>query len=316
MNIEEYSKKNPLKTPVLFLIFNRPDCTQKVFNEIRKAKPKQLFIAADGPRENISKDKEKCKKTREIVKNIDWDCEVKTLFRDKNLGCKYAVSGAIDWFFENVEEGIILEDDCLPSQSFFWFCQDLLRRYRNDNRVMHIGGHYHLNKKTKFYNYSYFFSIYTPIWGWATWKRAWKEYDVEIKTYPQFKKEKQIKNIFKRKISQKNREKILDKVYRGAIDTWDYQWDYSLRINNRLAIRPTTNLVENIGFNKDATHTSHNSKIIKKDEINFPLNHPIFFIENVEEDKKLSKKIIDKFSIQKIVKNILKKCISKNYLTF
>ena len=113
-----------LITPVLFVIFNRPDTTQKVFNAIRQAKPKQLFVAADGPREGKEGEKEKCEQVREIIEQIDWDCEVKTLFRDKNLGCKIAVSSAIDWFFENVEEGIILEDDCLPSQSFFWYCQE------------------------------------------------------------------------------------------------------------------------------------------------------------------------------------------------
>ena len=125
-------------TPVLFLIFNRPDTTRQVFNEIRKAQPAQLFVAADGPRKDRDSDFELCKKTREIVRQVDWDCEVFTRFQEENLGCKRAVSSAIDWFFSNVEEGIILEDDCVPDQSFFPFCQELLEKYRHDERIMMI----------------------------------------------------------------------------------------------------------------------------------------------------------------------------------
>ena len=188
---------NKFNTPILFLIFNRPDTTFKVFEEIRKIKPAKLYIAADGPRPNVIGEEEKCTASRNIIKQVDWDCDVKTLFREKNLGCKIAVSSAISWFFENVEEGIILEDDTFPTQSFFWFCQELLDFYRNDSRIMHISGNNFQLGKIRGEG-SYYFSKYNHIWGWATWKRAWRFYDVSLNTFPIFVQRKVIKNIFRR----------------------------------------------------------------------------------------------------------------------
>jgi len=242
---DKFVSPDSLVTPVLFLIFNRPDTTQQVFNSIKKAKPKQLFVAADGPREKKEGEKEKCEQARKVIEQVNWDCEVKTLFRDRNLGCKIGVSSAINWFFENVEEGIILEDDCLPSQSFFWFCQELLEHYRNDTRVMHISGN-NFQFGRKIGNASYYFSIFGLIWGWATWKRAWRYYDVKMKTYSQFKDEGQIKNIFYNKKMQHYYKKIFDKVYKEKIDTWDYQWLYSRLLNQGISIHPNVNLVQNI----------------------------------------------------------------------
>jgi len=166
-------------TPILFLVFNRPNTTQRVFNVIRQVKPKQLFVAADGPRRDKGADEEKCEATREIVKQIDWDCEVKTLFREENLGCGKAVSSAITWFFENVEEGIILEDDCLPNLDFFGYCEELLDRYRDNREVMFIGGD-NFQKGKKWGDASYYFSAYNHVWGWATWKRTWDIYDFKL----------------------------------------------------------------------------------------------------------------------------------------
>lgn len=170
--------------PILFIIFNRPETTKAVFHEIRKNQPFQLFVAADGPRREIFEDIENCRKVREIIQLIDWECNVQTLFRDENLGCKIAVSSAIDWFFSQVDEGIILEDDCLPDQSFFPFCQELLEKYRYDAKIMMIGGSNFQFNKNKF-EYSYYFSRYFHIWGWASWKRAWQFYDVEMKAWPE-----------------------------------------------------------------------------------------------------------------------------------
>ena len=183
---------NNLKTPILFLIFNRLDTTRRVFEEIRKQKPRQLFVASDGPRVNKDGEREIVEKTRKLVlDNIDWECEVKTLFRGENLGCKIAVSSAIDWFFENIEEGIILEDDCLPAQSFFGYCEELLEKFREDGRISVISGD---NFQFGWRNTSdsYYFSKNCHIWGWATWRRAWERYDVEMKTYPNFKKKEKI----------------------------------------------------------------------------------------------------------------------------
>ena len=175
-----------LKTPILFLIFNRLDTTEKVFEKIREQQPKYLYIAADGPRSDVPEDQEKCRKTRAIIDRIDWDCELKTLFREENLGCRNNAVQAITWFFDNVEEGIILEDDCLPDPTFFRYCEDLLSYYRYDMRVMHIAGS-NLQQGFKSDNASYYFSHIPWVWGWASWKRAWKYYDVNISSYKKVK---------------------------------------------------------------------------------------------------------------------------------
>ncbi|MFH1427813.1 MAG: nucleotide-diphospho-sugar transferase, partial [Patescibacteria group bacterium] len=200
-------------TPILFLIFNRPETTQRVFDKIKIIKPRHLFVAADGPREGKN-ESEKCQAVRDIIKQIDWDCKVNTLFRDKNLGCKLAVSSAIDWFFDNVEEGIILEDDCLPDPSFFKFCQELLVKYREDSNVMCISGD---NFNPNLYNGSdsYFFSKVASIWGWASWRRAWKYYDIEMKSFLLFSKNNKVKKIFNSRLEQKAWLDVLLKNYQG-----------------------------------------------------------------------------------------------------
>ena len=309
---DNFVPPSSLTTPVLFLIFNRPDTTQKVFNAIRQVKPKQLFIAADGLRPDKKGEIEKCQKAREIATSVDWDCEVKTLFRDKNLGCKIAVSSAIDWFFENVEEGIILEDDCLPSQSFFWFCQELLKYYRDDTRVMMISGNnFQFGRKRG--KGSYYFSKYTHIWGWATWKRAWKYFDVNMNSFENFKREDQTNNIFRIKQQQKYWMKIFQITYSGKIDTWDYIWTYTCFINNGLCIMPNVNLVSNIGFNKEALHTKDENSILTKmkmEEIT-EIVHPEFVLADQEADLLTSKLCFDNKNIFERAKNKALRIISK-----
>ena len=309
---DNFIPPGPLITPVLFMIFNRPDTTQKVFNAIRQAKPTQLFIAADGPHTDIEGEIEKCQKARQISTSVDWDCEVKTLFRDKNLGCKIAVSSAIDWFFENVEEGIILEDDCLPSQSFFWFCQELLEYYRDDTRVMHVGG-VNVQFDQKREEATYYFSKYTYIWGWATWKRAWKHYDVNMKNFEKFKKEAQINNIFKIKQQQKYWTKIFQLVHEGKIDIWDYQWVYTCFINNGLCIMPNKNLVSNIGFGSGSTHTKDNTSVFSKLETQeiTEIIHPNFILSDQKVDLLTSKIFFGNKNIFERVKNKVLRIIIK-----
>ena len=280
-------KKNlcySLKTPVLFLVFNRPNETGQVFRKIRKAKPPKLYVAVDGPRLAVEGENETIEKVREIATNVDWSCEVKTLFRDKNLGCKYAVSEAIDWFFENEEQGIILEDDCLPSHSFFKFCEDLLDKYKNNSQVGMISG-CNLTNYTKT-DQSYFFS-YGGIWGWATWKRAWKDYDVEMKKWKNMNSRKIIKSFINNDKIYEMFKKNYDKVFNGDIDTWDFQWQFTRLLNKSLTVTPSKNLVSNIGF--DGTNISKNKKHLnlKSYEIKFPLIHP----KNFYIDPKLQKKI-------------------------
>jgi len=275
-----------LKTPILFLVFNRPETTRRVFDAIKLAKPARLFVAADGPRTEIPSDLEKCERTRNILAEVDWDCQVLTLFREKNLGCRKAVSSAIDWFFENVEEGIVLEDDCLPSSSFFEYCQNLLEFYRHDKRVMQVCG---LNVLMQWNGtgHSYFFSNYGPVWGWASWKRAWKYYDVDMKVWPEIRQNKIYEDFCQNSEEAKHRLDIYDKVYSREIDTWDYQWGFAKMINHGLSIIPSVNLISNIGFTGDATHTtSGDSPYSNMDVLDLclSLDHPKYMIRDCAAD--------------------------------
>lgn len=311
---DKFVPSSPLTTPVLFLIFNRPDTTQKVFNAIKQAKPKQLFAAADGPREDKEGEKEKCEQARKIIEQVDWDCEVKTLFRDKNVGCKIAVSSAIDWFFENVKEGIILEDDCLPSQSFFWFCQELLEHYRDDARIMTISGdNFQFDRKRG--DGSYYFSKYPHIWGWATWRRAWNHYGVNMKNFEEFKEEAQINNVFNIKQQQKYWTKIFQIVYEGKIDSWGYQWAYSCFINNGLCVMPNVNLVSNIGFGKEASHTKDQNSILSNMKIKNiqKIIHPNFVLADQEADLLTSKLCFGNKNIFERAKNKALRIVKKLY---
>lgn len=262
---------NFFSTPILLIIFNRPDTTLRVFNQIREVKPSKLFIAADGPREDHPEDLSLCSTTRSIIQNIDWECEVKTIFRDKNLGCRTAVSDAISWFFSLVDKGIILEDDCLPNQSFFAFCEELLEIYKDNQLVMSIGGNnFFFNKQIMTASYS--FAKYPHIWGWATWRRAWIKFhswdlntqQIEFSIFPQ----KSEKRFWLEKIEELNAGRM---TY-----TWDYQWSLVCMAYKGLCIYPKVNLVSNIGFGDKATHTKQKTKYanLPTEAMKFPLIHP------------------------------------------
>src|SRR5258708_10442639 len=261
--MNSFSPPGPLQTAVLLIIFNRPETTKLVFEAIRTAKPSRLYIAADGPRKNVLSDRENCNAARKIVEHMDWDCKVETRFSDKNLNCGVAPASAFTWFFQHEEEGIILEDDCLPSQSFFWFCQELLERYRHDTRVMHVGGNNFLNGWQKDGDYSYYFSRSGYVWGWATWKRAWKKFDYKIEGYPKAKLNGFFRYYFLNPIEKMYRLRKFNKTIVGNeyVNWWDYQWDFARYSNSGLAIVPNVNLVKNIGFGESDTHTINaNSK--------------------------------------------------------
>jgi len=293
-------KKFKLTTPVLFIVFNRPDTTRRVFSEIKKAKPPRLYIAADGPRTWEEKKKTDAVRNH-ILKNVNWKCEIKTLFRDKNLGCKYAVSSAIDWFFKNEEKGIILEDDCIPSQSFFRFCQEMLEKYKNNEKIMHISG---TNvEEISPIKEDYFFADAFNVWGWATWKRAWKHYDVEMKDWPKWR----IKSLgFMKEYSLINKIKSLrlyELTYRNKINTWDYQWDFCCKKNGGISIIPRANLITNIGFD-NGTHTTNYEKdkfTLKRYRLKFPLKANL----NIKDDKRYLQ-IYSAFFGNKIVFRIFK----------
>jgi len=243
-------------TPILFLIFNRPAQTKKVFEAIRDIKPQYLYIAADGSRTGKQGEAEQCAATRKMVlDNIDWDCKVFTLFRDENLGCGKAVSDAITWFFENVEEGIILEDDCLPDKSFFYFCEEMLAKYKDHEQIMHIGGS-NFQRDNVTANNSYYFSNYIHVWGWATWRRAWQLYSFITPETIDDKFQYLLKTKFSNGFERAFWKSSFESVGQGKIDTWDIQWVYSIYKNSGVGITPGVNLISNIGFGADATHTS------------------------------------------------------------
>lgn len=265
----------PLKTAVLFLVFNRPDTTRQVFEAIRQARPPRLYVAADGPRPNRPGEAERCAEVRRIATNVDWPCEVKTLFRSENLGCKQAVSSAITWFFEQEEEGIILEDDCLPNQSFFWFCEELLGRYREDQRIFVITGN-NFQDGRKRGEASYYFSKYNHVWGWASWRRCWQHYCGDIDFWPAWRKSSAWLALMQDKVERRYWEKIFDAVYLDKIDTWDYQWAASIWFKGGLTATPNVNLVSNIGFGADATHTkSEMSELANRPTLSLgEISHP------------------------------------------
>jgi hypothetical protein len=302
--MQPFVQPESLSTPVLLVIFNRPETTALVFDAIRRAKPQRLYIAADGPRPDVKSDMERCALAREVVQKVDWECEVKTLFREQNLNCGLGPSSAFTWFFNQEEEGIILEDDCLPSQSFFWYCEELLERFRHDKRIMHIGGNNFLNGWRKDKDYSYYFSRTGHIWGWATWRRAWEKYDFNIELYRKMKKERYFNTYFLNPIEKFYRLRKFDRTVNSeAVDWWDYQWDFARYINSGLAIVPEVNLVKNIGFGEDATHTLNRNSMdtqLEVNDIQLPLRHPPFVIRDVESERRYFKDFMQNAMISKV----------------
>lgn len=266
------TNRSALEAPILFLVFNRPDNTRAVLEQIRKARPGVLYVAADGPRPDIEGEAEACQQVRQLVlSGITWPCELKTLLRDTNLGCRLAVSSAIDWFFKHVEEGIILEDDCLPDVSFFCFCQELLRRYREDCRVMMICGNNF--QPVSRGNCSYFFSRYLQIWGWATWRRAWSTYDVSMRGWPHFRKRKEMMAFMQHSTARRAR-RMFDDASKPSYSAWDAQWCFACWSHQGLCIMPRMNLVTNIGSTGTHMKVYDPQMHVAAHCMPFPLQHP------------------------------------------
>jgi hypothetical protein len=259
--------------PVAYIIYNRTSMTRQSFSVISQIKPNTLFIIADGPRSNA--DLEKCLGARSIVKHIDWECEVYRNYSDVNLGCKARISSGLDWVFDKCKEAIILEDDCIPIKSFFYFCRELLLHYRNTSNIGIISGaNYQLGKIRG--NGSYYFSKYSHIWGWASWQRTWEKYDVHMNEWQNIRDSDFLYNILGNHKAVSYWKNLFDKTFSGSIDTWDYQLLFTCWLNNLLTIIPNNNLVSNIGFLSDATHTQKNSQFanLPTSNISFPLIHP------------------------------------------
>jgi len=287
-----------LTTPVVLLVFNRPHTTEQVFKEIRNAKPPTLLVIADGPRTDQSGEDEKCAAVRDIIEQVDWDCQVLKNYSDLNLGCRKRVASGLDWAFSLVDEAIILEDDCVPHPTFFHYCQELLERYRTDERVMTISGNnFQFGRRRA--KYSYYFSRYAHLWGWATWRRAWNFYDVDMKSWPEIRdgawlfdilgstrpeiRDGQYQIDIRRSIQTVQYwHNIFEHTYKGRIDTWDYQLVFTSWLQNGLHILPNINLVSNIGFGPEATHTKVMNQCanLPITAMEYPLNHPPFVIRD------------------------------------
>jgi len=278
------------RIPIVIIIFNRPEITRRVFEKIKIIKPLGIYIIADGPRELYPSDIEKCKQAREIFEKINWDCEVHRYYSEYNLGCGRNIAQGLNWVFENEEMAIILEDDTLPAIPFFQYCQELLIRYKDDNRIMHIGGtNWHPDFKVT--DASYFFSKKAHIWGWATWKRAWNFYDYYMEDYPKFVSSKQYKNVINLKREQKYFLKRWGSFYKANYlnkerSNWDYQWYYTILKNNGLCTWPSSNLISNIcPIGTHANIKSHQSLFFRKVNENYRIEkHPDFIISDVNFD--------------------------------
>ena len=266
-----------LETPVVLIIFNRPEQTRKVLEKIRQVRPKKLYVIGDGPRADKPLDLELVLACRRLTEAIDWDCDVVRDYAERNLGCRERVVTGLTRVFNREDSAIILEDDCLPSKSFFYYTQNLLNRYADDVRVGSIGGTLPIGIRAPEQE-SYFFSKYPQIWGWGTWSRVWKHYDASILEWPDLRETNFLEKRLNTKRAVKNWRWNFDRIYKNEIDTWDYQFVFTIWINNMLTVMPTKNLISNIGFGPEATHTFDTSSQFSNNtstDIEFPLVHPM-----------------------------------------
>lgn len=278
-----------MQIPIIFMVFNRPEQTKRVFSEIAKAKPPMLLIVADGPRPDRPRDPEKCAAVRAIVEKVDWNCEVLRNYSDVNLGCGRRESSGLIWAFQQVEEAIFLEDDTLPHPAFFHFCEELLAKYRDDERIMHISGNnYQLSRRRG--PYSYYYSRYSHVWGYATWRRAFQHYDFEMKLWPSLRETSWLLDILGNTFEANWWQRNFDRAHTGdrkLYDSYDSQWVFSIWCQNGLCITPNVNLVTNIGFAQDSTHTTainHPLNNLPNHKIEFPLTYPPCMARDREAD--------------------------------
>lgn len=298
-----------LSTPVALIIFNRPDTTKLVFAEIAKVKPPKLLVVADGARPNRRGEVERCAAARAIIKGVNWDCEVLTNYSNVNLGCRTRVSSGLDWVFEQVPEAIILEDDCLPNPTFFRFCEEMLVRYREDARVgMVSGDNFQFGRKRS--DASYYYSRYTHIWGWGSWRRVWKFYDCKAAQWPKFRDEKYLNFLVPTSSERRYWANVFQQVYDERIDTWDYQLNLTLWSQGMVCITPAVNLISNIGFGKEATHTRGLSVYanMQTESIDFPLRHPEILLPNGSADAYTAKGMFKVSFIRKIIRHFISLC--------
>ncbi len=270
---------------VLYLIFNRPHLQSESFSKIRAVKPKRLFIAADGPRPNRMGEDKLCIEARKIVEKVDWDCDVKTLFRDANLGCRINVGNAITWFFRHVEDGIIIEDDCVTSEAFFDLASQLLAYYRDDHRVWCISAT-NFQKGVRRGDGSYYFSRYNHCWSWASWRRCWVHYDDALLLWSLAEQSGVASQLFDTAAEKEYWKHIWNKLREpnSEIDSWAYRWACAVTLNGGLTILPNANLVENTGFAGEGTHCFGQNPYPGIQQFDATIVHPSFVLRDREAD--------------------------------
>ena len=293
-----------LTTPVAFIIFNRPDTTGEVLERIRKAKPTKLYLISDAPRAGREDDVRLVNETRSLVENgIDWECEVYKNYAEANMGCRDRVASGISWVLEKEDRVIILEDDIVVADDFFRYMQETLEYYKDNERVMMVSG----TNLIKDYEIpgDYAFSCFSGIWGWGTWARAWKHYDVDIKDWPQIHKSGRFKCVMNG-LAYIFLKRNMDSVYNHVKDTWDIQWDFCRYKYHGLGVVPKHNMVNNIGFGReDATHTSGESfEDFSYGSMNIPMQYNVEVARDVQYDKAYIKKY---FGTRKVMNYIRKK---------
>jgi hypothetical protein len=293
-----------VKSPILLITYKRFETTKQVFDIISQVKPDRFYFVSNAPNPNNLAEIDKILKVRNLLKEINWECDVKVLLRETHLQVRDSIPDAIDWFFETEVEGIILEDDCLPNFSFFRFCDELLDRFRDVHRVSVISGtNFDFNIEL---SNQYYFSNLTHIWGWATWKRSWVNYDRDILYWPHLKSNNFLSSIFKKRKHIKFWESMLDGVYQKKINTWDFQLALTYWYQNQISIVPRVNLISNIGVGIESTnaHYQNSFSSMKTVEMKFPLEHNNSFVVDTFADNK----ILDiEFSYPSILTRILNK---------
>ena len=280
---------------------------RRLIEAIRPLRPKQIFYACDGPVKDNQKQKELVYLTRLQINYVDWECDLRTRFRDINYGCCKGMSDAITWFFENVNAGIILEEDCIPHEDFIPYCNELLKKYEFDKRIWSINGTNFQDGKLRG-DGSYYFSRYFQCWGWATWKRSWQEYDITMSAWKNLKKSDMINSIFDTKNELSYWMKIWNKLYfENKPDSWAYRFSFTSLINGGLSIIPNVNLVKNVGFDLDATNTRYSVEETSINQGIFPLSHPLNIVRHKEADQYTYTTRFSSLSLKKIIIISLKK---------
>jgi hypothetical protein len=274
-----------MRTPVALLIFRRPETTARVFAAIAEAKPRKLLVVANSPRPEVPGEAEKCRAARAVVERVDWDCEVLTNYSEAYRDGRAQLCGGLDWVFRTVKEAVILEDDCLPHPSFFRYCDELLEMYRDDERVMMVSGMNYL-REWKPGLQSYHFSHFGGTWGWASWRRAWRYFDADMALWPRVRESGFLENFLRKPAAVREWKTIFQKTYEREIGTWDYQWKLACWINSGLSIFPSVNMISNIGFGADATHTFEENSLsnLPARATEFPLAHPPYVARDFDAD--------------------------------